>query len=108
DDEIAARLEPDATIEGACDLGLDAVLLEDRRDALVVVHPRRKPRHGGADELTYAHVGGRVVDDESLDVAGEQVAHGAQDEIEVLVDERGGARGLRGLADGGPQPGGEA
>src|SRR5207249_283642 len=51
EDEIAARFEPYAALEGARDLRLDPVLIEDRGQALVEVHAGCEPRHERGDEL---------------------------------------------------------
>src|SRR5262249_8570481 len=42
EDEVATRLEPDPALEGARELRLDAVLVEDRREALVEMDARRE------------------------------------------------------------------
>ena len=62
EDQIAAGLEPHAPLEGARDLGLDAVLVEERRDALVEVHARARGAASGSstNSSTRAWSVGRV------------------------------------------------
>src|SRR6266568_1566935 len=88
DDERAARLEPDLALEGAVDLALDAEAVEDRLVALVELDPPLVLGHERLHELLHALELGLGVDDELLDLVGERVAHGAQHEVEVAVQER--------------------
>ena len=84
------------------------MLVEERRHTLVAVHPAREPRHQVGDELDDALVVLGRVDHQAVDVGGEQVAHRAEHQVEVLVDEgRGSGRGCL-LVDPRPQLGEEA
>src|SRR5581483_11444785 len=88
EDEIAARREVDAAAQRRADLLLDAEGLHQglallvARDALD--HVRRRLLQVADDPLVRAV----VVDEQPLEVAGEEVADDAQGQLRLLVDER--------------------
>ena len=88
DDQVAARLQPDLALERAVDLDLDAEAVEDRIVAVVELDVPGEVGHERGDELLHAVVLAARVDDQLLDVGGEQIAHRAQQQVEVVVDQR--------------------
>jgi hypothetical protein len=68
--------------DSVCSNRLDAVLVEERRDGVVVVHAGREAGHQAGDELEHAGVVTGGVDRQTVDVGREEVAHGAQDDVE--------------------------
>ena len=99
DDDGPAGLEPDLALERLVDLGLDAVLLEDRIRFGVKLHSWRQPRHDALDELEHALVLLRVVDADGLELLGQQIAKQFSDQALLLVDDGRCPRRLHPLAD---------
>ena len=102
DDEIAARLQPDLAAQRLVDLGLDAVLLEDREVLRVELHPRQQVRHDPLDQRDDAPVLLLVVDADRGVVVGQQIAQQLGDQALLLEQHRRGAPRFHLLADLGP------
>ena len=89
DEQVAARREPDLAVERLVDLLDDVVLLEHRQRALVHRDLRREV---GATSRRYSVifvVDARRVGHELLELlVGEQVAHDANGELGLLVEDR--------------------
>ena len=99
DDDVPPRLEPDLRLQGVLDLGLDAVLLEKGRRLPVELHLLDELGLDLVEELDDALVLLVVVHEERREVLPEDVARGAEGEVEVAVEEGGRARPLRLLPD---------
>src|SRR5206468_1531769 len=97
EDQVAAGGQVDPAGERRADLGVDAARLEERRLLLVAVdaleHVRRRLLEVADDAL----VRSLVIDLRRDEVAGEEVAHDAERQLGLLVDE---ARRLRRLRPG--------
>src|SRR5262245_24292001 len=102
DHDRATGLEPDLAPQRAIDLGLHAVLLEDRVLLLVQAHFGCERRHDALDELQHALVLERIVDADRRVLLGEQVAKELRHEALLLVHHSRGARGFGLLTDLGP------
>ncbi len=85
DDQVAAALEPHLALGGPADLLLDAVAVEDGFVRIVEHHPLGERRVLRGDEAEDALVLVALVDHQLLHVGGEEVAGGAQDEVEVRM-----------------------
>src|SRR5581483_3610722 len=107
ENQVAARLQPYLAVERAFDLLLNPEVIEDRLRALVKRDPRAQARQVLLNELHDALVGFRVVAPQALDVAGEMIAHRAQGNVEVAVEDRRRRAGLRLAQDRCPQTGEE-
>jgi len=92
DDDIAAGTEPDLFLDGPIDLDLDAVGFEQGTLTLVQGYPFLQLRGEGADEMEQLVIGGLLVDDQPVDIVGEQVADRTEGDVEVLVDQGRGFR----------------
>jgi hypothetical protein len=91
DDQVAARGQRHLARQRAADLVLDAVGVEDRLVPLVELDVVDALGH---EHLHEPHAGARTrrgVDDDLLDVVGEQIARGLEHEIELGVEARRGA-----------------
>ena len=84
DDDVASARQPDLAVEGIVDLLLDAVVLKESGLALVVVDAALGALRDLGGELLHALDGGLVIAGDFVDVLGEEVAHGALDEIGLL------------------------
>jgi hypothetical protein len=85
---ITARLQPDLAFERPVYLDLDAVAVEDGVVPLVELDDPGEVRHHRGDELLHPVVLGARVDDQLGHIGGEEVAHRAQQEIQIVVDDR--------------------
>ena len=85
DDQVATGLQRHFLFQRAADLVLDAVQVEDRTRAAVVLDLLRQFRHVLRGEVAQALAGLARVDLDLLHVAADQVAHRAQRQAEVLV-----------------------
>jgi hypothetical protein len=96
-------------LAGLLDLALDVEALEDR-DAVLVERDLALGAALGdlADVFLRALVVVLVVDEHAVDVLGEEVAHGALDDVGLLVEAGGGAVGLHLALDLLPLGGGGA
>ena len=103
DDEEATRLQRDLARTDVLDLLLDAVFPEKRFSALVESDARRELRQAELYELYDAVIDGAIVDNELVDIAAEEVAHNADDEVGVAVEERGRAAVAVSRRDGIPK-----
>ena len=88
DDEIAARFQPNARLEGLVDLFLHAVGVEDRLVARVKLDAVDHPRLDAVDELDGAQIFLFAVDADRREIVRQLIAQQTLDEIEVLMDER--------------------
>ena len=104
EDQVAARGKVDAPVERRPDLLLDAERLQQRLALLVardaVDHVRRGLLQVADDPLVRAV----VVDEQPLEVAGEEVARDAQRQLGLLVDQRRRLGLLRARLDRPPEP----
>ena len=103
EDQVAARLEPHAALERLVDLGLDAEVIEDRA-RFPRTGRRFEPRLSVSTKSRCAVVSLRRIDPRRGHVGGEEIADGAQDDVEVLVEEGRGRSGLALLHDAAPEP----
>ena len=94
EDQVAAGGQVDAAAQRGADLGVDAERLHQRRLVLVPDHALDHVRRGLLQVADDALVGTVVVDHRALEVTGEEVAHDAQRQLGLLVDELGRLRGL--------------
>ena len=92
DDDVAAARQPDLAVEGVVDLLLDAEALEDGRRFGVVLDAALGAAGDAADEILHPLDGVGIVADDGVDFIGEEVAHGALDEVGLAEDADG--RGL--------------
>src|SRR5688572_1508559 len=102
DHDRAAGLEPHLAAQRLVDLGLHAVLLEDRERLLVETHLRRERRHDALDELENLAVLVLVVDANGRELLGEQIPQELRHQAGLAVDDRRRPRGLGLLPDLGP------
>src|SRR4051812_24319814 len=102
DDDRSAGLQVDLALQRLVDLGLDAVLVEDRVRLRVELHLRRQARHDPLDQLDDALVLLGVVDADRLEVLGQQIAQQPGDDALLLEQHRRRARRLVALAHLGP------
>ncbi len=84
------------------DLGLDAVLLEDREFFRVQLHTRQQARHDPLDERRHAAVFRLIVQADRRVVVGQHVAEQLRDEALLLEEDRRRAAVLHLVADLGP------
>ena len=89
DDDRAARLQPHLAAQRLVELGLHAVLLEDR-EVLVVAASRAAPASGMMRPMNSsdALVLERVVDADRRVVVGQQIAQQLGDQARLLIDRR--------------------
>src|SRR5215813_1665973 len=99
DNDRAPRLQPDLALQRVLNLGLYAILLEDRIRLRVELHPRRQVRHDAPDELEHPVVLLFVIDANRLELVGQQIAQKLADETLLAVDNGGGPFRLHVLAD---------
>src|SRR5512141_1567824 len=99
DDDVAAGLQPDLRLVRVLDLGLDAVLLEERRGLAEELDLRVEDGLHLVEELDDALVLFVVVHPERRKVRAEDVPRGPEREVEVAVEERRRPRALALLAD---------
>ena len=104
EDQVAARGQVDAPVQGRADLGVDAGALEERRLLLVAVHALEHVRRGLLQVADDALVGAVVVDLGALEVAREEVADDPERQLGLLVDERRRLGVLRLRLDRLPEP----
>ena len=95
EDQVAARRQVDAAVQRRLDLLLDAERLHQRLALLVARDPLRHVRRGLLQIADDPLVRAVVVDEQPLEVAGEEVAHDAQRQLGLLVDQRRRLRVLR-------------
>src|SRR5581483_2477966 len=88
EDQVAARRQVDAAVQGGADLLLDAEGLHQRLALPVAGDALRHVRRGLLQVADDPLVRAVVVDEQPLEVAGEEVAHDAQRQLRLLVDER--------------------
>ncbi len=103
DDDVPARLEPDLPAQGARDLDLDAVVLEDGLVAVVGLHAPAEAGDVGVHEFLDALVFIGGVDDHPVHVPGEHVADHAEDQVQLVVQQRRRRGAFLLLLDGLPQ-----
>ncbi len=104
DDDVAAGLEPHAPTQRLLDVLLDAERLEDRASAPPTGAPARASAGTSAAHVPSALVVDLAgVDDELVDLGREQIAHDAEGEVALLVEDRGRGRLLVARLDLGPQ-----
>ncbi len=87
DDDVAAALEVDLAGEGGFELAGDVEAVEDGLGFVVELGPW--PRSAGRFDRSSpgcARMLGMVVDDDALDVLGEEIADGALDEVGLAED----------------------
>ncbi|MNO70338.1 hypothetical protein D3C76_612170 [compost metagenome] len=94
DHQVAAGLERHLALQGTLDFILDAIQVEDRPLARVMLQAIGNFRHQFADELRGFLERFPRVDADLLDLGVDQVAQRAQGQAEVFVDHRRGAAGL--------------
>src|SRR5690606_15825577 len=99
DDDLAAGGQADLALVGLLDLTLDVEAFEDRDVVLVDGDLAAGALGDLADEVLGAGVVLGVVDEDAVNLLGEEVAHGAFDEVGLLVEAGGGAVGLHLLLD---------
>ena len=88
EDQVAARGQVDAAVERRADLLLDPEGLEQRLALPVAGDAVDHVRRGLLQVADDALVGAVVVDEQPLEVAGEEVAGDAQRQLGLLVDQR--------------------
>ena len=88
EDQVAARRQVDPAVERRADLLLDAERLHQRLALLVADDALDHVRRGLLQVADDPLVGAVVVDEQPLEVAGEEVAHDAQRQLGLLVDQR--------------------
>ena len=103
DHDRAAGPELDAALVDRLDLRLEPEAGEDRLLALVELKEMLLAGHHVVEEVLGALVDLVVVDEDLVDVGGEVVADGAEDEVVLAVDERRRALALGVLLDARPQ-----
>ena len=86
DHQRAARLERHPAVDRATELLLEVVGVEDRRTALVLLHPLDVLRHERAAEAARALVLLLVVDQQLAHVVAQEIAEAAHQQIEVGVE----------------------
>ena len=94
DNQVAAGLEHHLALQRLLDLVLDAIEIEDRAFAGVVLESVTQFGHQFADELADLLEVLPRVDADLLDPRIDQVAQGAHGQRQVLVDHRRGGGGL--------------
>ena len=91
DDDVAAALQMHLAGEGVLQLSRDVEAVEDRLVIRCRASPCRLERlEILRDHFAHAVVGFWAVHDDALDVLGEEVAHGALDQVGLLEDASGG------------------
>ena len=88
DDEVPAAGQRHLARKGARDLVLDAVRVEDRLVVVVVEDVLQTLGHEHLDEAASAVVLRSVVDDDLVDVVGEEVACGLEHDVELAQQRR--------------------
>ena len=88
DNEEAARLELDLARAEFLDLLFDVVRLEDWRLRFIEADAVDELRRVGLNEAAHALVRLLVVDDELVDVRREAVAHEADEEVRIAIEQR--------------------
>ena len=94
DDEVAAARQPDLAAHGGVDLLVDVEPFEDGDGLGVVADLALRALGDHADELLHAVGRVEVVDDDAVHLVGEEVAHGALDQVGLGQEELGRAGGL--------------
>ena len=87
DDQVAARGQVDAAVEGRLDLLVDPPFLEQRLLALVELDPADQLRRGALEEAGHPFELLLGVDDRRLEVAEEDVAQDPHRQVGLLEDE---------------------
>src|SRR5262249_52956066 len=87
DDDIATGLEPHAPAQRLLDVLFDAERLEDRRGLFPEPYSLPQRRHEGLDVADALVVDLARVDHELVDLRREQIAHDAEGEITLLVQD---------------------
>ena len=90
DHEIAAARKPDLPEEGTVDLRLDAEVVKDRLLAAVVMDRLLGSLGDLADEFLHPLGGLEVIDMDGIHVLGQQIPHGALDEVGLQNEGAGG------------------
>src|SRR5262249_41042873 len=85
DYDVSAGPQPDARLDGLVDLGLDAVMLEDRRVLGVELDAVDQLGREAGDEIYYALVLEFVVDADGGEIGRELVAQDSLHQVQVAV-----------------------
>src|SRR5262245_25783540 len=102
DDDVSARLQPDARLNGFVDLLLNAVMFEDRRILGVEFDAVDQFGRETVDEINYALVLEFVVYADGAEIGRELVAQNALHEVQVAVGDGRGLDTVGATADVGP------
>src|SRR5262245_60759395 len=102
DDYVPARLQPDARFDGLVDLGLDAVMLQDRRVLGVELDAVDQLGREAVDEIDYALVLEFAVHADGGEIGRELVTQDSLHEVEVAVGDGRRLDAIRTAADVGP------
>lgn len=94
DHQVATGLQRHLALQCTLDLVLDAIQVENRPFARVVLEAVGDFRHQFANELRSLLEGFPRVDADLLDLRVDQVTQGTQGQAQVLVDDRGRTAGL--------------
>ncbi|CAI8442656.1 MAG: Uncharacterised protein [Halieaceae bacterium] len=85
----AARGESHFALEGGLNLAFDLKAVKQGEVVLVLLESVLIFRHDHADKLCRALVGGRVIDQYLIDVVAEVVAHCANNDVALLINQNG-------------------
>src|SRR5215471_11985163 len=102
DDDVPARLQPDARFDGLVDLGLDAVMLQDRRVFRVELDAVDQLGREAVDEIDYALVLEFTVHADGGEIGRELVAQDPLHQVEVAVGDGRRLDAVGAAADVGP------
>src|SRR5262245_56190726 len=102
DDDVPARLQPDARFDGLVDLGLDAVMLQDRRVLGVELNAVDQLGREAVDEIDYALVLEFTVHADGGEIGRELVAQDPLHQVEVAVGDGRRLDAVGAAADVGP------
>src|SRR5262245_4105439 len=102
DDDVPARLQPDARFDGLVDLGLNAVMLQDRRVFGVELDAVDQLGREAVDEIDYALVLEFTVHPDGGEIGRELVAQDPLHQVEVAVGDGRRLDAVGAAADVGP------
>src|SRR5215468_1339228 len=102
DDDVPARLQPDARFDGLVDLGLDAVMLQDRCVLGVELDAVDQLGREAVDEIDYALVLEFAVHADGGEIGRELVAQDSLHQVEVAVGDGRRLDAVGASADVGP------